>query len=412
MSYNHTTYRFGKVGFLTTLLIVLFVGIGTTGFGRLTNTLAAVLMVLTAFQLTYNNRTLYDSKSMKAFAIYFIIIALIGLNCPDPYYYLGTNIVWTLVMFFPLFISISITNNYSNIARLLILLTISWFTLVMYSIYVFSFAEMGGRSFAQDNRGVAIGGGYPVAYGSALLMSVLFATIRARRVPKKILPWVIGAIIVSGIHIWATQSFITIIAATFGSLIALTISSPNVRNKKKRMIIAFIILVVAATFFLVYKQEIGIFLIEFSDFFESDIIKQRIEESGAYLYSGEESYHVGDRSATLEASWNTFLAHPIFGVSYKVGNYFHGLQEYGVGAHSEILDTFAKFGILGAIPFFAIFTNFLKKINVRYGIEIAFPLACTLIMLAACNPFISIQANFILFLYIPLVLMYFNSKRM
>lgn len=89
-----------------------------------------------------------------------------------------------------------------------------------------------------------------------------------------------------------------------------------------------------------------------------------------------------------------------------MGNYFKGLQEYGVGAHSEILDTFAKFGIIGSIPFFAIFINFMKKIKFLYGSEISFPLLCTLLMLVAFNPFVSIQSLFMLFLYIPLILKY------
>lgn len=402
-------YSCGKVGFFKTMLILLFVAIGTTGYGRATNAIAAVLMVLIAPQLTFNYKTIYDRKSMNAFFIYFAMIFIIGFNCPDLYYHIGTNIAWTLCMFFPLFVSISVTNNYSNTERLLLLLSIAWFTLVIYSIYVFSFAEMGGRSFAQENRGVAIGGGYPVAYGSALLMSVLLAAVLAKKVSKKLFPWVITAVIVSGIHVIATQSFITIISALMGSLIALLISNPNVKNKKRRMIISFCFLAVVAVLVLVYKKEIGLFLIGFSDLFENDIIKQRIEESGLYLYAGEETNHVGDRSATLEASWKTFTEYPIFGVSYKVGNYFKGLQELGVGAHSEILDAFAKFGIIGSIPFFAIFVNFLKKMDFLYGSEISFPLVCTLLMLVACNPFVSIQSLFMLFLYIPLVLKYFYN---
>lgn len=406
MSGLQVQYSFGKVGFFKTLLILLFVAIGTTGYGRATNAIAAVLMVLIAPQLTFNYKTIYDRKSMNAFFIYFVMIFIIGFNCPDLYYHIGTNIAWTLCMFFPLFVSISVTNNYSNTEKLLLLLTIAWFTLVIYSIYVFSFADMGGRSYAQENRGVAIGGGYPVAYGSALLMSVLLALTRARKVSAKLTPWVITAVIVSGIHVVATQSFITIMSALLGSIIALLISNPNVKNKKKRMVVSFIILAIVAIVLLVYKKEIGLLLIGFSDFFENDIIKQRIEESGLYLYTGEETNHVGDRSATLEASWKTFTEYPIFGVSYKVGNYFKGLQEYGVGAHSEILDTFAKFGIIGSIPFFAIFINFMKKIKFLYGSEISFPLLCTLLMLVAFNPFVSIQSLFMLFLYIPLILKY------
>lgn len=82
--------------------------------------------------------------------------------------------------------------------------------------------------------------------------------------------------------------------------------------------------------------------------------------SGGSIYIRHSSFI--ERLSYLALSWNTFINNFfnfVFGVGYPQ---FNDHIAYGVGSHSEIIDSLAKYGIIGGFFIFKILKNSLKSV--------------------------------------------------
>lgn len=94
------------------------------------------------------------------------------------------------------------------------------------------------------------------------------------------------------------------------------------------------------------------------------LFQKRMQEVAYFLeYGSADSGNSGDLSARfdlIEKSFQTFFDNFFIGIGYKYAYSFGDMFYIGVGSHSEWIDSLAKYGIIGAIPFFATISNSIK----------------------------------------------------
>lgn len=130
--------------------------------------------------------------------------------------------------------------------------------------------------------------------------------------------------------------------------------------KKNDIILLFCVTVI---FCLLLNEVVSDTLIWLGDKLNSETISERL-----YTLAGRDtelSNMKVNRFDLYLRSLNTFLEHPLF------GTFFYG--GYGSGSHSFILDTFARFGLIGAITLFFMYKKIFMffylplKVNSGYG---------------------------------------------
>lgn len=266
---------------------------------------------------------------------------------------------------------------------------------------------------------IAIGGGYSIAFGSALLVVYFFEIVlreNKTKISKLILVILMTLFFVLVIK---TESTITIIAMLLGMVYCIIRKiyfggvSTSRRVSRERKIIAISSIIVLTVLVLLNTSRIGGFLMESTQQnVESNVVMRRIHRIGEKLYySGIGESHdnyVDERLDTIGSSWNTFVEHPLLGVGYKCGNEYSKLEGLGVGTHSELLDTFAQFGIVGGGIWLAFIISALKQTGRRTTFKGYY---VTLTILLLLNPFKSFHGFIVLFFVIPTMNYVINSKR-
>ena len=393
---------------LNIALVCLFSLFAISGFGRTTNILAVIFM-LVYLVLNFKKRFYGDGgKSIVCFIIFFAYKLIVGfINMQSEYYYLGTTVLWTLVEFFPIIIAFDFldSSNPKYRRRLLFWLSILFFGITLYSVFIFFGETIGGRAFVTSSRGQWIGGGYPIAYSCALLASVLLFCLKGKQ--RGIISFILLllGIVFCFLHLFYTQSVITLVASVVGVLLVLLfVSRKNNTLSSLRIILSTTFLVYSMLMFFITRQEIGNWLINYGTTVKNQVFSQRIQEIGLFFTNSFTTNHMGVRSLTLTRSFETFLKNPLFGSSYLVGDTFELFETIGIFNHSEILDSLAKYGVVGFAPLFLVFFYQFKIIIKQSGLSFAIPLLGCFLILTFFNPFISAQTCFMLFLYIPLLL--------
>lgn len=126
-----------------------------------------------------------------------------------------------------------------------------------------------------------------------------------------------------------------------------------------------------------------------------------------YLFEGgnvtDDAYAVDGRAELYEFSINAFIHHPIFGTMTE-----------RIGGHNYVLDTFARYGIVGAFPLFMFFYNRFR-ITSRFLSEIDKKLYMIIIIgfvaLLFTKNVVGIDHWAYLFLYIPCFLWMTNKEK-
>lgn len=396
-----------KVDFLF-FVIAVFLATALSGYGQLTNYISAGLLLI----IIPNSINIIPSKMTSSFlALFFFIIFYICTSIPNYsslYYLIGTCIMYTLVTFGPFFIKIYIErkNNAALKKKLFVWLTFVWFVIVIVSIITYSASEEGGRDFANEHRGLFIGGGYSAAYASAMVSVICFYYLISCResISKKIKLLLVAGVILSGIHVFYTMSTITIVAMLLGCVLSIFFRGKKTNKLKFGIILFTVLLAFVSLSFLLESESIGLWMMKTGSRIENDLLSERLSEVGRLLYANDESHHMGNRLYTLKVSWQTFISHPIIGVGYKYGNTYDLLYKNGVGVHSEFLDSFAKYGIVGSIPYLYFFYLQVKGLIEKSRYRITMPIVATFLIMFIFNPFLSVQTIFILCLYLPLLI--------
>lgn len=301
-----------------------------------------------------------------------------------------------------------IRNNPKEMKLIVICMLGVWAFFAVKAIGFYITVPAAARTLASDFYAfdnIAIGGGYAIAFGSAILCVYLFERFINKNLVKhslKLIFLVFAAILFY--LLIKTESTLTFISCSAGMIFAVIrrIWRKDGRKNERKEFVVMISLLLLSLFVLIYMQEIGEWIITLTeDGIENTILRRfhRIGQKMAYSGMGT-SYenYVDERFGYIVQSWETFLKNPVMGVGFSSGNIFSNLENNGVGMHSAVCDLLAQHGILGALPVFMIFMEGLKKeCRVYYNTYIL-----TVLIMVVVNPFEYFHAYIVMFTLIPM----------
>ncbi len=373
--------------------------------------LIAIVEDMDSFDKAFNNKTVVW---VMLFLVYFFFTSLVNGDIINTLKYITKYILLFACVF--QFKYYKARNNPRELKFIVICTLIVWAFFAIKAIAFYIAFPSAARTLASDFYAfdnIAIGGGYAIAFGSAILCVYLFERFINRNILKKSLKLIFFALIIIFFYLLIkTESTLTLISCTLGLI--LSIIRKMWRNDGTRgnlsKIIMTILLVSASIGVLLNTQEIGEWIIKMTkNGMDNTIIRRfnRIGEKMIYSSTGS-TYrnYVDERIGYIIQSWNTFLKNPIIGVGFKSGNIFSNLEITGLGMHSAICDLLAQHGILGSIPFIMFFIKGLKKeCWVYYNTYIV-----TMLFMIIVNPFEYFHAYMVMFTLIPMIDMLINSS--
>lgn len=115
-----------------------------------------------------------------------------------------------------------------------------------------------------------------------------------------------------------------------------------------------------------------------------------------FLGDVHEAYDMSSRNNLAESSLNTFLQHPVFGVSYMAKD-FSETSKIGIGNHSEWLDSLALYGFFSIFLFLFLFYATRQQIK-GIGFALSFFL---FFFIGINNPILSFTMMSTVYLLIP-----------
>lgn len=293
-------------------------------------------------------------------------------------------------------------SRYKEVKFIVLTSLIGWCLIALFAIAFYTINPAAARTLAADftaYENLYIGGGYAIAFGSAILFTYLTSLLLKRRlgVNKKTL--VAFVVFILFYLIVKTESTTTLIASVLGSMIGLFYEIRN-NISKGRKIVLYIASIVLIAFLL--NGGLVRVVYQISNSASEELYAKRFDRIGEKLISFEsgssnENY-VDERWGLVVDSFNAFLDYPIFGVGYKVGNDYSRLSEYNVGTHSEICDSLARYGIIGCFFLFGYFILSFKRTNREIKNR---SYLITLFIMALMNPFQYFHGFYVLFVLIP-----------
>jgi hypothetical protein len=354
------------------------------------------------YVFVFTNPIVFKIINNKKYFLFFIIFSyhfLIGG--------LSTTILKQLIYsaeFLLVFAPIIIYDYFKQVNSKKIFLSLVFFILLTFSVYSFKTIfyliddPMAARSMVSSDKdqNVAIGGGFALAYGLAILVPCLFyILIRQKKYLSKINnAFLIGCIILFSITVFVSLFTISIVGMISGCLFVFFL-----KENKKILVVFLKVFIIGALFYSIIGPVVGNYLIE-SDIFSNPILKQRSDEI-AHILIGNQVSGTEDLSARVDLynkSFNTFSQYPFFGVYHKAGNDYENLYAAGIGGHSDLLDYLGKYGLFGCCLIF----YFLYLCYKDNGSSILLSLAWLIfIFFAILNPIISFTIFLVLFLLIP-----------
>jgi hypothetical protein len=303
-------------------------------------------------------------------------------------------------------------NRLKEIKFIVYLSLIGWMIISILALSFYSRFPGAARALAANTDAFGnlyIGGGYAIAIGSAILFSFLFSLLfrRSLNFKKTILVTLIVIVIILFILVVKTESTITLIAAVMGALVGIFYEIRNRLSSGAKVL--FYLFSVGLIVLLLNGVLTSVFF-QLSDSASEEVYAKRFHRIGekfdAFETGSNSENYVDERWGDVADSFYTFLDFPIFGVGYMAGNEFSKLNKYSVhakfnvGAHSEITDSLAQYGIVGCSFLFGFFMQSLKRTN--RGIKNKCYLVALFIM-ALMNPFKYFHGFYALFVLIPCI---------
>ncbi len=302
-----------------------------------------------------------------------------------------------------------IRNNWKEQTFIVVTTLMVWLFFAIKAIAFYIAVPSAARVLASDFYAfdaVAIGGGYAIAFGSAILSVYFFERYINGKIRNKWLRLAFLAVVfILFFLLIKTESTLTLISAAVGMVVALIRKiwrSNGAKNNLNRVLLT-IVLVSISLFVLFNIQNIGEWIIEATKDGTSNMILRRFNRVGqkmAYSNTGTtyENY-VDERISYVTQSWKTFLKNPIIGIGFKSGNIFANLEKNGLGTHSALCDLLAQHGVIGAFPFIMFFVKGLKQESwVYYNTYII-----TMLFMIVVNPFEYFHAYAAMFTLIPML---------
>lgn len=342
------------------------------------------------------------STFIVLFALYIFLLSLSSSSIEVALKYSSYS-----VLFFSPSIVNGIIRKRLTVKKQIVLLRgilIIWFVFAIVACAFYQNNYNAARRLASNEYyygSIAIGGGYAFAYGTALLISHLLGmdiksktTLFGSRVVFMLFCFVMTLLIV------LTKSTITLLAALLGSSVAML----GRRNRRKN----------SHTFKVVLVAFVIPFVFLFSYLTASNFIEKFSGSDSTLLIHFVDlcEFIFGDMSSAdktllrfdlVQTSLKTFWENPLFGVGHRYGYNASLLGYNGIGNHSELVDTLAKYGILGTGLYFMIFYKAIENERKRNNGRLCNAYIVTFLLLIAFNPFNEIQGSFILLFVIPML---------
>lgn len=301
-------------------------------------------------------------------------------------------------------------SRYKEIKFIVLTSLIGWSLIAIFAIAFYTINPAAARTLAADftaYENLYIGGGYAIAFGSAIIFTYLTTLLFKRLgiINKILIAFVVFLLFYL---IVKTESTTTLIASIIGAIVGLLYEIRT--NISKGLKVVIYIASIAILVFLLNGGLVRV-IYQISDSTTDELYARRFDRIGEKLLSFEsgssnENY-VDERWGLVTESFNTFLENPLFGVGYKVGNKFSALEAIGVGTHSEMFDILAQFGLIGGFLFYAFFISSLKRVNKRIKNK---SFLITLFIMALMNPFHYFHGFYALFVMMPFIDILMSTK--
>ena len=274
-----------------------------------------------------------------------------------------------------------------------------WVIMCIISIRFYIVNPQAARTEASDGDAFSgeVFGGYMLSYGSALLCNYLFMTLLYRK------PGVIKGILTAAVCVmlavlvYMTQSMLTFVAMLAG--LAATVffdTNRSINHRYLKLLISAIVLAGGVLLMQHVIQNNISAIMAWLDGHNEYLMLRRVKSLLQNYFFNFQTRHFSERTGLVKASFELFTESPIFGHGYKYGNVFSAGKAYGIGNHSELLDSLARYGLTGALPLFGIYYFSAKEYMKKHpGILVCF------FMLVMFNPFITFASNLVLMLIIP-----------
>ncbi len=354
-----------------------------------------------------------SSLTKEQICVYYFLLFYVFSSLPqlDVNYCLKYTIYYLLVFSPVIYYSFVTQKNMGKdvFKNELLVFTFIWLAVSVISIIFYINDPGAARNLAQDGDAYSgsIIGGYSLSYGSALLCTYLFGIIIDMEEDKKTRAISTIVCIILAALVYLTESTLTTFAMLTGIVVTVVFERrASGINKYIRFI--FCLLLISIVLLITYIEiHRNVYLIINWLNSQSDIlIFRRIREVVNSVFLGINSRHFNERTGLITQSIELFFKSPLVGNGYKYGNVFSAGKIYGIGNHSELFDSFAKYGLLGFFPLLYVYICGVKRIATNHlGVIVCF------VMLVIFNPFISFASNLALFVIIPLINQYTQLNR-
>lgn len=377
-----------------------------SGYKGIAYYISAIFLILLMLKFIRKNKNKISiNKSWNDFVFFIIYYTITSIT----FYYDANNfrvyMIYYIILFSPLLIMQHLLNNESKKTAIdslkcfiIVFIAFCLISIVYYIINPGTARDMAAHLVEER---LAIGGGYSLAYAAAILGVYLFSKVINGRIKKQ--KYVILIIVICTVLVILTESAITLFAMLIGYVISIITKNSEEHRKAISKITKGVFVVIVVIFLLSIimgnKYEIADYILDFTSGKNDEVIYKRITEVVNEIVYGKSTRHVDVRSNTLTQSINIIKEYPLFGIGYKYGNVFSiGKYMYNMGNHSEILDSIARYGIIGGyfllMPYFRTMKLIFKK---NFGCVV------TIFLMMYFNPFISFHTNAIMFFVIPIV---------
>lgn len=252
----------------------------------------------------------------------------------------------------------------------------SFITIMAYSInpYVSRSITSGGEGVEYLKQGI---GGYEFIYFLVILVPILLFVLfnKNRSISKKYKFLGIGATILFGVNIVLSNystAFFLLILGIFMRLFFNRIKYSNI------FFYGLLLLLITISF-----QPLLSFILDLIvDILGNSNNVSRVLEVKDLLLKGDTGISIEARNDVFMESFNLFLQNPIFGIVTDPINHNAYGEIIGFGQHSQVLDTFALYGLLiGLLQFYVYLNPLVARLKYAKGLISGFTLTVIIIFL-------------------------------
>lgn len=415
-------FRLAKEGLhqntFVTLCLLLLATMGVTPLLYIRPIIMALWCVLVFFNSIAYYRHTTSSKLNKVWIMSVCYMSLCVLYKVAGISSAGIGYCLLHTLFFLPIYSLLIFENQSNSNKVKFLFHAISFIIVlniadsirltiMYPLAV-AFQSMSEELSMEGITGLNLGGSMfvnmTVLFLGVMMIAFLNATIKREK-------------ILFGLYIAIASWFIVICSAKASAVVlaVVAIVTQFITHKgKNKLGLVFLILCLVVVLKLFLKDII---------YFASDFIDNERLTTRLLVFVEDNSGAADEGNITLEAraelwlvSVKTWLSSPtafIFGIGEHNHLDFISTAASGVGNHSDLLDVFARYGIIGGLLLYGILINYYKWLSWRFGVAFKKYIATfflLLVLMGLSKRFISGEEAIVIFILLPLCLMYLNTQ--